>query len=263
MRWKACSTSLPGDAQLSTSYVKELHAALLRNVDVHIVVDQFGQAFEKRLEKGLYKTSAKQPYAPGRIDPRVLPARACYIRNGRAHSAYIWVMTRVRIPPEVEAAWLHHRFTQIHPFADGNGRVARAVASLVFIRAGWFPLIIQREDKARYIEALEKADAGDLRHLVFLFVEAQRNALMQATEVAYDVRPITSTHEAVLAARDRLLQRGRLPLREWLAAKEVAKQLSDQAMKQFGSVATELQREIGTVGKGFGFSVSGGPQNRA
>ena len=27
--------------------------------------------------------------------------------------------------PEVEAAWLHHRFTQIHPFEDGNGRVAR------------------------------------------------------------------------------------------------------------------------------------------
>jgi len=23
-------------------------------------------------------------------------------------------------PPEIEAAWLHHRFTQIHPFQDGN-----------------------------------------------------------------------------------------------------------------------------------------------
>ena len=37
-----------------------------------------------------------------------------------------------RTAREIEATWLHHRFTQIHPFQDGNGRVARALASLVF-----------------------------------------------------------------------------------------------------------------------------------
>jgi Fic family protein len=55
------------------------------------------------------------------------------------------------VPPEVEAAWLHHRFAQIHPFSDGNGRVARAIASLVFIKAGWFLLIVKRDDWGRYI----------------------------------------------------------------------------------------------------------------
>ena len=44
------------------------------------------------------------------------------------------------VPPEVEAAWLHHRFAQIHPFQDGNGRIARALATLVLVKAGWFPL---------------------------------------------------------------------------------------------------------------------------
>ncbi len=51
------------------------------------------------------------------------------------------------IPPEVEAAWLHHRFTQIHPFQDGNGRIARCLASLVFIQAKWFPLVLTRGDR--------------------------------------------------------------------------------------------------------------------
>jgi hypothetical protein len=37
------------------------------------------------------------------------------------------------VPPEVEAAWLHHRFTQIHPFQDGNGK-SKSVS-----RAGWTP----------------------------------------------------------------------------------------------------------------------------
>jgi hypothetical protein len=160
------------------------------------------------------------------------------------------------VPPEVEAAWLHHRFTQIHPFADGNGRVARAIASIVFIRAGWFPLIVKRDDRPRYLGALEKADEGDLRPLVDLFVEGQRGALIQATELAHDVRPIVSTHEAVVAARDRLLQRGKLPLREWLAAKKTATKLVNFAVKELGKTANELAAEIGSLGKGFVFSAS-------
>ncbi len=112
------------------------------------------------------------------------------------------------IPVEVDAAWLHHRFTQIHPFADGNGRVARALARRVLIKRGWFPVIIKRDDpQRRYIEALEKADAGDLRPLIGIFVEAQRAALIDASEVAFDVSPITSTHDAVIAVRDRLIQK--------------------------------------------------------
>ena len=29
------------------------------------------------------------------------------------------------LPTEVRAAWLHHRYVQIHPFQDGNGRTGR------------------------------------------------------------------------------------------------------------------------------------------
>jgi len=72
------------------------------------------------------------------------------------------------ITPEVEAAWLHHRFIQIHPFQDGNGRMARTLASLVFLRVGWFPLVIHRDDRDVYIDALEEADRGDLNPLIQL-----------------------------------------------------------------------------------------------
>lgn len=59
------------------------------------------------------------------------------------------------VAPEVEAAWLHHRFTQTHPFQDGNGRVARTLASLIFIRQGLFPIVITRSDRQEYINASE------------------------------------------------------------------------------------------------------------
>jgi Fic family protein len=248
-----------GTRRLSTSYINELHAALLRNVEVHTVEDQFGQLFPKRLEKGVYKTA---PNSPTRLDGSVheyCPPEHVASEMDELLRMYAEHEAR-NVPPEVEAAWLHHRFTQIHPFADGNGRVARAIASIVFIRAGWFPLIVKRDDKPRYIEALEKADEGDLRPLVDLFVEGQRSALIQATEIAHDVRPIASTHEAVIAARDRLLQRGKLPLKEWLAAKETATKLVAFAAQQLGKTATELTNEIGSLRSGFGFGASGGPQ---
>lgn len=249
---------ISGQRPLSTGYVNQLHAALLRNQDTHTVVDQFGKAFEKPLEKGKYKSL---PNSPTRQDGSVheyCPPEHVSSEMDELVRMYSEHQTR-KIPVEVEAAWLHHRFAQIHPFADGNGRVARALASLVFIRAGWFPLIIKRDDpQRRYIEALEKADAGDLHPLIAIFVESQRTALLDASEVAYEVSPITSPHDAVVAVRERLRQKGRLPLKEWLPAKETAGQLVQLAIEQLGRVSNELRLEISQFARGFSFGVTHG-----
>jgi Fic family protein len=241
-----------GERPLSTGYIKQLHAALLSNQDVHFVEDQFGKVFPKALEKGKYKLLPNSPTRPDGLLHEFCPPEHVDSEMDELVRMYSEHQTR-EIPPEVEAAWLHHRFTQIHPFADGNGRVARALASLVFIKSGWFPLIIKRDDpQRRYIEALEKADTGDLRALIAIFVESQRAALIDASEVAYDVTPITSTHDAVIAARDRLTQRGRLPTKEWARAKETAKELLEFAYVPLEEVAKELGSEIGNLG-GFNF----------
>src|SRR5262249_23634455 len=81
----------------------------------------------------------------------------------------------------------HHRFAQIHPFQDGNGRVVRALASLVFLRASWFPLVVNRDDRAEYIESLEQADRGDLAPLVDLFARIQKKAFNQALSLSEQV----------------------------------------------------------------------------
>lgn len=241
-----------GQRQLSTGYVKELHAALLRNQDTYAVVDQLGRAFDKPLQKGLYKTEPNNPTRQnGSVHEYCPPEHVASEMDQlvQMHSAH----NASGVPPEVEAAWLHHRFTEIHPFADGNGRVARALASLVFIKAGWFPLIVKRDHRARYIEALEQADRGDLRPLVAMFVEAQRNALIQATNAAYEAMPITSADEAIAAVRDRLLQRGKVAQKEWLTAKETADRLVNFAVHRLGNIAAQLKQEIGSVGRGYAF----------
>jgi Fic family protein len=84
------------------------------------------------------------------------------------------------IHPEVRSAWIHHAFTQIHPFQDGNGRVARALASIDFIKAGLFPLIVHRTQREEYLQALVQADQGDLSLLVKMFYRLQEESFRRA-----------------------------------------------------------------------------------
>jgi Fic family protein len=247
-----------GQRELSTSYVKELHAALLRNVESYTVVDQTGRAFEKELEKGKYKTAPNSPTRPDGSVHEYCPPEHVDAEMDRLILMYREHLAR-SIPVEVEAAWLHHRFTQIHPFQDGNGRVARALATLVFIKAGWFPLIVKRDDWNRYIDVSEAADRRDLRPMVGMFVEAQRTALIQATEIAYETKPVQSAEEAIAAARDRLVQRGRLSPEEWLKAKKTADVLVGRTHQRLDQIAGELTAQIAAPSRAYKFGTNSIP----
>lgn len=51
-------------------------------------------------------------------------------------------------------AWTHLSFVRIHPFFDGNGRMARLLANLPVLRAGFPPIVIDVADRAHYIDLL-------------------------------------------------------------------------------------------------------------
>ena len=59
-------------------------------------------------------------------------------------------------PPGADTAFTAHaRLVTIHPFSDGNGRTARLLLNLLLLRAGYPPLVIAPEHRARYIDALQ------------------------------------------------------------------------------------------------------------
>ncbi|MBE0521775.1 MAG: Fic family protein [Candidatus Methanoperedenaceae archaeon] len=60
------------------------------------------------------------------------------------------------------AAILHHRFVEIHPFIDGNGRVSRLLTNLYLIAQGYPPVVLKIEDRGKYYRFLIAADAGNL-----------------------------------------------------------------------------------------------------
>lgn len=53
---------------------------------------------------------------------------------------------------------LHQAFVRIHPFCDGNGRMARLLANLPILRAGLPPIVIPRERRQDYIRLLASYD---------------------------------------------------------------------------------------------------------
>jgi hypothetical protein len=79
--------------------------------------------------------------------------------------------------PVARAAWLHHQFVRIHPFEDGNGRVARALTLLVLLQNRFAPLVVEGRRRGEYIEALDAANDGDLNQLIRLFADLESVAL--------------------------------------------------------------------------------------
>lgn len=63
--------------------------------------------------------------------------------------------------PIARAARLHHGLANIHPFYDGNGRVARLAMNFSLMAGGFPPVSISQEQRHSYYEALEAADRGE------------------------------------------------------------------------------------------------------
>lgn len=191
---------------LSTSVIREMHVLLTRHQPTTTAMDSLGQLHEVELLRGDWKVVPNNPTRPDGVVHAYCPPEQVASEMDRLIDLY-GQYESIGVAPEVLAAWLHHRFTQIHPFQDGNGRVARLLASIVFIKADWHPLVVLRDDRVAYIDALEAADAGNLNGLIKLFASWQTRAFVMALGAGQAAEQPLSVHlEDVLAGlKDRLV----------------------------------------------------------
>ena len=66
------------------------------------------------------------------------------------------------------AAQFHKRFVFIHPFKDGNGRVARLLMNLALIQDGYLPAIVPPILRGDYVSLLERAHRDDRDFMEFI-----------------------------------------------------------------------------------------------
>jgi Fic family protein len=98
-----------------------------------------------------------------------------------------WLAAAPDTPETAFAA--HRRLVDIHPFNDGNGRVARLLMNLILLRGGYPPAAVRPEDRLRYIRALQDAqagsDAGDFDRLLYERLDATLGEYIAALKEAH------------------------------------------------------------------------------
>jgi Fic family protein len=105
----------------------------------------------------------------------------------RVRELLVWLESNPEefLPVEL-AAVFHHRFVQIHPFTEGNGRTARLLMNIILMGYGYpFIVNITSRDRGKYLRALSEADMGDdavFVDFVALSVERALDIYLQALE---------------------------------------------------------------------------------
>lgn len=228
-----------GDRGLSVSYIKELHGALLRSQKTTEGVDALGRPVDIPLIVGDWK---KQPNHPVREGITYLYCPPEHVssemdRLVEIHAEHV----AADVPTDVQAAWLHHRFTQIHPFQDGNGRMARTLASLVLVKDGLFPLVVTQGDKKPYLSALEEADSGDLTPLIEMIARLQTVQFRKASmisEVLLVEEDVQAALNGLLHAADKIAADRLAELREVF---DLAHKIEDDIKQRLERIQPNLQ----------------------
>lgn len=150
------------DASLTTRRLFDWHAALFPT----------GRSGMQRITVGAWrndKTGPMQvisgPFGRERVHYQAPPAD----KLKREMQAFLkWFNGKGTIDPVVKAALAHLWFVTIHPFDDGNGRIARAIADMALARSEhsaqrFYSMSAQiRVERKAYYEMLEKTQKGSL-----------------------------------------------------------------------------------------------------
>jgi Fic family protein len=107
----------------------------------------------------------KQVFITGSRHPVCRP----HLISSRMADLFAWIATgRNDFHPVEFAAQLHKRFVFIHPFIDGNGRVARLLMNTALIQDGYMLAVIPPVLRQEYINTLEHARKDDGPFMAFI-----------------------------------------------------------------------------------------------
>lgn len=105
------------------------------------------------------------------------------------------------------AAFAHHELVRIHPFADGNGRVARLLCNLVLMRHGFPPIIVRKVDRKKYFACLEKAHFGNMVAFAdFLALRVEESLMLYINALSKTTRKNELLPLSLLAKETRFSQ---------------------------------------------------------
>jgi len=144
--------------------------------------------------KGLLKDSGKYRTGNVRITGASITPPS-YTKVISLMDDYIHTIKNPPCHPLKKATFIHHQLVLIHPFFDGNGRVARLVTNLFFMQQGYPPIVLKQQDRKTYYRVLHQADNGNLSPLAVFIAKAINESLQLYLSVFIDEEHLISLKE--------------------------------------------------------------------
>ncbi|PIV98081.1 MAG: filamentation induced by cAMP protein fic [Deltaproteobacteria bacterium CG_4_9_14_3_um_filter_63_12] len=238
-----------GEQQLTEHYIRSIHQQLTAHQERTEARTPSGETVYIELRRGEYKKHPNSPRKPDGSTHHYCPPELVTDEMQRLVTWY-QEASDSGVPPEVLAAWLHHRFTQIHPFQDGNGRVARALGSIVFLKHRLFPLVVRDKDRTPYLDSLEAADRGELRPLITLFAQRQQSAILDALNLERDAHKAKYAEQILESAFLRLKSRAAREKDRLNAVFETAAELGVMVQERLLGLKSILDETLTEIGQG-------------
>ena len=145
-------------APLTQNFIRQLHQTLLREDYTVYRSLPDGTTTSYTIHAGRYKTrpngvitryGTRFDYASPEETPALMSDLVDWYNKAEASGEF---------SPVELAALFHYRYIRIHPFEDGNGRIARLLVNYILARQGWPMIVIRHRDKNAYLDALHEAD---------------------------------------------------------------------------------------------------------
>ncbi len=154
---KAIEDAISDHRELNEVFIRNLHRILLKEPYEKEAETPDGQRVTRTIAIGDYKTTPNNvTTSTGETYYFTPPDQV----KSAMSDLIDWYRTKENEGehPIIIAATFHYRFVRIHPFDDGNGRMARLLMNTILIKHGYTVSLIRHDDRDGYLGQLEKAD---------------------------------------------------------------------------------------------------------
>jgi Fic family protein len=143
---------------LTETFIRQLHKTILReDYEVYRNIPG-GQSYSYTVHAGIYKTRPNSvitqtgerfEYASPEETPSLMTDLVDWYREAEETGRYSIAEL---------CALFHYRYIRIHPFEDGNGRIARLLVNFILARHDYPMIVVKSADKENYLNALSACD---------------------------------------------------------------------------------------------------------
>ncbi len=182
------------ERQLTEKFIREINEILLVRPFYKEAITPDGQQTRREIKIGAYKSFPNSVLLQnGEIFHYPSPAETPAMMNDLMNW-YNEASLNKNLQPVEVAAELHYKFVCIHPFDDGNGRIARLLMNYHLLKNDCPPVIIKTADKKNYLFALREADTGN--------IEAFKSYIAEQLIWSYEISVKAASGESIEEAGD-------------------------------------------------------------